>query len=123
MEVRALGPVALIDHGDVFDIDVAKHRALLAVLALRGGDIVSTAELIDALWGDDPPTTATKTLQGYVSALRRDFGHDLIQTVPGGYQLGPGVDEVDVIGVRAGDHLGSVTAGTARAPGRSTSVS
>ena len=96
MEVRALGPVVLADDGEVLDIDVAKHRAILAVLALRGGGIVSTADLIDALWGDDPPTTATKTLQGYVSALRRHFGHDLIQTVTGGYQLGPGVDTVDV---------------------------
>jgi DNA-binding SARP family transcriptional activator/predicted ATPase len=109
VEVRALGPVALADGGAVLEVNVGKHRALLAMLALRDGDLVSTSELIDAVWGDDPPATATKTLQGYVSSLRHAFGRDLIETVPGGYRFGPAVDEIDVIeferAIESGRHL------------------
>ena len=44
---------------------------MLALLALRAGEVVSRDALVDALWGDDPPATAVKTLQGYVARVRR----------------------------------------------------
>ena len=95
MRVRLLGPVTVVTADATVDIPVQKHRALLAALALRSPDVVTTSELIDDLWGDDPPASADKTLQGYVSALRKSFGTDLVETVPAGYRLGPGVDQVD----------------------------
>lgn len=96
VELHALGPVTLAGNGPTRAIEVGKHRALLAMLALHGHEMTSNAELVDALWGDEPPATATKTLQGYVSALRGEYGHDLIRTLPGGYALGPAVEHVDV---------------------------
>ena len=42
------------------DVEVAKHRALLTMLALRDQGVASIADLVDGLWGDDPPPTATK---------------------------------------------------------------
>jgi DNA-binding SARP family transcriptional activator/streptogramin lyase len=57
--------------GEPFRIPAGRERALLAVLALRRGEVVSTDALVDALWGDEPPSTAPKALQGYVSHLRR----------------------------------------------------
>lgn len=97
VQVRLLGPVTVATADATIDIPVQKHRALLIALALRSPDIVTSSELIDALWGDDPPASADKTLQGYVSALRKLLGADVIETVAGGYQLGPGVDQVDAI--------------------------
>ena len=44
---------------------------MLALLALRAGEVVSRDALVDALWGDDPPATAVKTLQGHVARVRR----------------------------------------------------
>ena len=44
---------------------------LLAVMVLRRGEVVSVDALVDALWGEHPPTTAAKAVQGYVSHLRR----------------------------------------------------
>ena len=44
---------------------------MLALLVLRAGEVVSRDALVDALWGDDPPATAVKTLQGYVARVRR----------------------------------------------------
>jgi DNA-binding SARP family transcriptional activator len=48
----------------------AKERALLAVLIARAGQPVSADELIEALWPDDPPPSATKSLQAHVVRLR-----------------------------------------------------
>jgi DNA-binding SARP family transcriptional activator/predicted ATPase len=95
VQVLVLGPVTVVDHGESHEVDVPRHRAVLAALALRGGAPVQTSELIDAVWGDAPPPSADKTLQGYVSALRKRFGADIIVTVPGGYRLGEAVDAVD----------------------------
>ena len=52
-------------------IGAGKPRALLAMLALSEGTPVSAEQLIDGLWGDAPPATASKMVQGYVSQLRK----------------------------------------------------
>lgn len=101
MQVRLLGPVTVTTDGVAVDIAVQKQRALLAALALRSPGVVTTSELVDAVWGDDPPASADKTLQGYVSALRKSFGTELIRTVPGGYQLGSAVEQVDAVELEA----------------------
>ena len=49
----------------------AKQRALLAVLVAAGGWVVSTSQLIDELWADDPPDKVTASIQSYVANLRR----------------------------------------------------
>ena len=62
-------------------------RRLLAVLALRAGRLVRIDEAIDALWGDQPPPTARKSLQNQVVRLRQRLGPDAITTEPDGYRL------------------------------------
>jgi DNA-binding SARP family transcriptional activator/pimeloyl-ACP methyl ester carboxylesterase len=74
----------------------AKERSLLGALALRAGDVVSADQLVWALWGDDPPPTARKVLQSYVSSLRRLLGPGLIATEDPGYVLRVPPDDVDV---------------------------
>ncbi|MFS8099068.1 winged helix-turn-helix domain-containing protein [Lentzea alba] len=54
-----------------------RQRAVLAVLALRAPHPVSRDELIDAVWGDDPPSSASGSLHTYISALRRLVEPDL----------------------------------------------
>jgi DNA-binding SARP family transcriptional activator len=48
-----------------------KQRAVLALLLLQRGRIVTTERLAEALWGDAPPPSATASIQAYVSNLRR----------------------------------------------------
>jgi DNA-binding SARP family transcriptional activator len=77
----------------------AKPRAVLAMLALNPSTTVSTDRLIDGLWGSEPPATAAKTLQVYVSRLRRALtangdGADIV-TRPHGYELRLAPDHVD----------------------------
>ena len=69
--MQLLGPVQASVDGHPADIGPGKPRALLAVLALHAGTAVSTDRLIDALWGERPPATATKLVQLYVSQLRK----------------------------------------------------
>jgi predicted ATPase/DNA-binding SARP family transcriptional activator len=52
--------------------------------------------LIDGLWGNDPPSTAAKIVQGYVSRLRKLLPGGVLQTRPHGYQLRISSDETDL---------------------------
>jgi predicted ATPase/DNA-binding SARP family transcriptional activator len=84
------------DEGAEVQVPARKERAVLAFLALRAGSDVTGAELTRALWGDDPPRSATKTLQTYVSALRRLLPAGTIETTLSGYRLAISPDDVDV---------------------------
>jgi predicted ATPase len=86
MTVRILGPV------EVDGVPVTGREAsVLAVLALRAPRAVSVDELIDAVWGEQPPMTAPKSLQNAISKLRREAKAD-IETVERGYRLRAEVD-------------------------------
>ena len=52
-------------------IGAGKPRALFAMLALRAGSTVSSGRLIEGLWGESPPATASKLVQLHVSQLRK----------------------------------------------------
>lgn len=95
MEFRLLGPVEVVVDGvEVPGLGGPKPRALLALLALRAGRVVTVDTLVDALWPDDPPTTAVKTVQTYVVQLRRVLGPALV-TRGGGYLLDVRPERVD----------------------------
>ena len=81
--VNLLGPVSVDDDGALEPRD----RLALAALAVRRGQVVHRDELADALWGDDPPSTADKQVQICVSHLRKVLGADAIETTSGGYRL------------------------------------
>ena len=53
-----------------------KQRTVLASLLLHPNQVVPAEDLIDQVWGEGPPDTARKTLQGYVTHLRRALGPD-----------------------------------------------
>ena len=95
MEFRILGPLEVLDGERAIAFDAAKQRALLGVLLLHANEVVSRERLIDELWGERPPATAAKLVQGYVSQLRRRLGRDAIATRGPGYLLGVNEDAVD----------------------------
>jgi predicted ATPase/class 3 adenylate cyclase/DNA-binding SARP family transcriptional activator len=98
MRVGLLGPLVVTgDDGVESRVPgAAKERAVLAVLALKAPRTVSLSELVDAVWGEDPPRTAEKALQTYVSGLRRALSPGAIETVGGGYRLAVAAEDVDV---------------------------
>ena len=95
IEFRVLGPLEVIDDDRVVVLSAAKPRALLAIL-LIGDQPISTDRLIADLWGARPPATALKTLQTYVSQLRKVLGEQAIVTRPAGYQVRLERDSLDV---------------------------
>lgn len=70
IDIRILGPLEAYLDGRPVPTGPPQQRALLGLLALRSGQIVSVDFIIDALWGSEPPSTATNIIQGYVARLR-----------------------------------------------------
>ncbi|MFG3255075.1 BTAD domain-containing putative transcriptional regulator [Streptomyces sp. NPDC048172] len=66
-----LGPLRAWRGGRELDLGSPQQRVVLAMLLLRRGRLVTTAELVDAVWGEDPPATAVPVLRTYVSRLRK----------------------------------------------------
>ncbi|NGO15463.1 AfsR/SARP family transcriptional regulator, partial [Streptomyces sp. HC44] len=94
---RILGTTqALRADGTPVPVGGARLRALLTVLALRPGRLVSVAVLVDEVWGADPPADATGALQALVGRLRRAIGADTIRSAEGGYRLRAAADDVDL---------------------------
>ena len=71
LEFRILGPLEVVADGVSLPLGGPKQRALLAVLAINAGRVVSLDRLTEDLWGDGPPKNATTSLHVYVSHLRK----------------------------------------------------
>lgn len=82
--------------GTALSVGGPRLRALLALLLLDAGAVVSIDRLIDGLYGADPPRAAGNALQAQVSRLRGRLGADLIQRCPTGYRLDVDRGHVDV---------------------------
>jgi DNA-binding SARP family transcriptional activator len=95
-EFRVLGPVEAVVDGEPVALAAAKPRALLAILLLNRNRVVSVTELVDDLWSEEPPDTAVKALQVYVSQLRKAIGADRVLTKPPGYSLRIDDGELDL---------------------------
>ena len=96
MEFRILGPVSVAVGDREVTLGGVKQRSLLALLLLHRNEPVSTDRLVDELWGERPPETAQKTVQVYVSQLRKLLGEGRIETHGHGYVLRVGEGELDL---------------------------
>jgi DNA-binding NarL/FixJ family response regulator/DNA-binding SARP family transcriptional activator len=92
VQLRLLGPLEVEGSSGPITITGRKERALLCLLAVHANEVVSEGRIVDALWGDRPPPTASKTLRSYVSRLRRFLAEggepeSVIESRPSGYRL------------------------------------
>jgi WD40 repeat protein/DNA-binding SARP family transcriptional activator len=100
MEIRLLGSVDVQLDGFPVKLAGPKQRAVLAMLALNANEAVTLDRLIDGLWGEEPPASAPKMVQQYISQLRRllsDAGGPQIVTRGRGYALEVDRDAVDAL--------------------------
>ena len=101
MDFRILGPLEVLEGERQLAIGSRKQRALLAILLLHAGTVVSRDKLVDALWAGDPPATASAALRVHVSELRKilesaDADRRVLLTVDPGYRLDRGPGELDL---------------------------
>ena len=89
--IAVLGPVTWDGSASLSPRD----RVVLAVLATHPGHPVAPDRIADALWGDTPPATAGKVLQGCIARLRKVMGKEAIETSTQGYALTLPADEID----------------------------
>jgi DNA-binding SARP family transcriptional activator/DNA-binding beta-propeller fold protein YncE len=97
MEFLILGPLEVRDGEQTVRLGAAKQRALLGVLLLHANEAVSTSRLVDELWGERPPATAEKLVQGYVHALRKQLGSGVLATQAPGYRLSVEPGSLDLL--------------------------
>lgn len=71
MRINVLGPLEAYVNGRTITPSAAKHRQMLALLALHAGEVVSGRVLLEELWGNAPPETSQQTLQTYILHLRQ----------------------------------------------------
>ncbi|WP_081282506.1 BTAD domain-containing putative transcriptional regulator [Mycobacterium asiaticum] len=114
MELGVLGPLQVRQRGASVSIPGAKPRALLTMLGLHGGSVVSAEALAEMLWGENPPRTAAKALQTHISLLRRILGDGFVLTEGAGWVLLG--SEIDAVRHRAAARKGreAVAAGDIR---------
>ena len=95
-----LGPLE-VRRGDVLiDVRGPQERGLLALLLTAPRRVFSVGEIVDGLWGEQAPAQADRTVQSYVSRLRRNLGDDgpsLVVTLSPGYrvQVDPGLVDAE----------------------------
>jgi predicted ATPase/DNA-binding SARP family transcriptional activator len=100
VEFRILGPLQVVEDGQDVPITGPRERALIAMLALRAGHVVSVERLIDMLWGDRPPRNPANALQALIARTRKALGRrgrQVLATREPGYLLAVARDQVDVL--------------------------
>ena len=90
--IAVLGPLELDGTTSTMGL---RDRVVLEALAVRPGSVVSAESLAEAIWGETPPPSWPKVVQGCVSRLRKTLGGDVIETAEHGYRLRVHVDHLD----------------------------
>ncbi|MFG2114791.1 BTAD domain-containing putative transcriptional regulator [Streptomyces sp. NPDC048718] len=98
LRFRVLGPVRASLGDQALPTGSPQQRALLAALLLRDGRTATASELIDAIWGEDPPSQALAAVRTYASRLRKVLGAWVLTSESGGYALraGAGATALDL---------------------------
>ncbi|WP_461028308.1 AfsR/SARP family transcriptional regulator, partial [Streptomyces sparsus] len=92
LRFAVLGPVRAWLKGEPLNTGSPQQRALLAALLLRGGHTATAQELVDALWGEQPPQQALAALRTYAFRLRKVLGAQALVSESGGYAIRTGED-------------------------------
>lgn len=106
VEIRLLGPFEAARAGGIVHVGSLKQRAVLALLALQAGKVVSSAMLCDLIWNEEQPASASATLQSLISRLRGtlsasgqfvDAGRGVLRTREPGWVLDIDPQAVDAL--------------------------
>lgn len=126
MQFGLLGPFEVRHAGEVIAVGGPKQQSVLALLLLDANRVVTTDQLIDGVWDDEPPDRAVATIQVYISNLRKALAptpgvETSIEWTGHGYRMRVAPELVDVhqfehlamlgrTSLRAGDAVAAVAA-------------
>ncbi|MFD5424028.1 BTAD domain-containing putative transcriptional regulator [Streptomyces sp. NPDC127084] len=96
LRFSVLGPVRAWSEDRALPSGSPQQRALLAALLMHEGRTATAAQLIDALWGEDPPSQALAAVRTYASRLRKVLGPDALASESGGYAMRTPSDALDL---------------------------
>jgi len=105
IEFALLGALAVRGPSGALPLGPPKQRQVLVRLVLGRNQVVTTSDLVDDLWPDRPPSSATANLRMYVANLRRSFSAAVpgarkppvdVARVPSGYRLAVSDTAVDI---------------------------
>ena len=101
--ISVLGPLAVWRDGQQVSLGSPARQVILGLLSVAVGVPVQREKLLDLLWGERPPRTATELVQAHVSRLRRELwpagvrqGEQVLESVGGGYRLRIAGNELDL---------------------------
>src|SRR5215468_24483 len=102
MRFGVLGPLEVRAGGELLTIKGVKERRLLGCLLSRANSVLPVGDIIEALWGADPPRSAAKSVQVYVVRVRKMLGgaageNGLISRLGRGYVLRVAPGQVDAL--------------------------
>lgn len=105
LRIRVLGPLSVDKDGEPVELGAEKQRLLLALLAIQPNRVVRREDIVDLLWGDDPPSSCLGLIHTYVARLRkalepprgRQEPARVITTVDGGYLLSVDEEQLDLL--------------------------
>jgi DNA-binding SARP family transcriptional activator len=95
MRFGVLGPLSLSKDGEAVPLGGRQQRTLLAVLLLHANEAVPRAQLVEALWEEQPPPSWAESLDSYLYRLRKLLGHNRLERKAGGYLLHVEPGELD----------------------------
>ena len=95
MDYRILGPLEVSAGNGPLELGGRRQRTVLAALLLNANQVTPTDQLVDVVWGEEPPPTARRSIQAYVSRLRKVLGDDRVVPVAPGYLIKIDEGELD----------------------------
>ncbi|MEU3600051.1 BTAD domain-containing putative transcriptional regulator, partial [Streptomyces sp. NPDC006798] len=96
LRFSVLGPVRAWRAGTALQTGSPQQRALLSALLLRDGRTATSHELIDAIWGEEPPSQALAAIRTYAHRLRKVLSATTLVSESGGYALRIERDALDL---------------------------
>lgn len=97
LHIGVLGRFEVRRADRIIEVGPLKQRCLLALLALRPNEVVSREEIVDVLWGQNPPASCHNLVHTYVSRLRKMLGAGPVSSERGGYLLTVATDQLDLL--------------------------
>jgi YVTN family beta-propeller protein len=117
MKFCVLGPLEAVEDGRSAAVGGGRERALLALLLVHAGEIVSRDRMIEELWHGEPPSSGPQSLDVYISRLRKAFrdvgAEDVVTTRAPGYLLNAFEVDSRLFEQLAADGRDALTAGDA----------